>query len=303
MTPNTPLTLGWLWILDRVAMDVYGELFPTASMICKPIEEVLDGEVDALPTRSESGLALEVGDLDFMLGGPPCQGHSNLNNHSRRDDPRNGLYLRMARAAQVLSPSAIIIENVPTVTYDVRKAVQRTIDCLKSLKYTVGAGVVDLSNLGVPQRRRRHIILALQDCEADPQELVDSLESPVCGHVPRTVRWAIGDLEDGTKANTFDSASKPYPINQSRIDWLFDNDETDLPNELRPQCHRSDHSYTAMYGRMLWELPAQTVTTGFNLHRPRQIRASVPQESDHTTRGRQIADTAGFRELQGGSGT
>ena len=249
---------------DRVAMDVYGELFPTASMICKPIEEVLDGEVDALPTRSESGLALEVGDLDFMLGGPPCQGHSNLNNHSRRDDPRNGLYLRMARAAQVLSPSAIIIENVPTVTYDVRKAVQRTIDCLKSLKYTVGAGVVDLSNLGVPQRRRRHIILALQDCEADPQELVDSLESPVCGHVPRTVRWAIGDLEDGTKANTFDSASKPYPINQSRIDWLFDNDETDLPNELRPQCHRSDHSYTAMYGRMLWELPAQTVTTGFN---------------------------------------
>ena len=249
---------------DRVAMDVYGELFPTAKTICKPIEEVLDGEVDAHPTRSESGLALEVGDLDFMLGGPPCQGHSNLNNHSRRDDPRNGLYLRMARAAQLLSPSAIIIENVPTVTYDVRKAVQRTIDCLKSLKYTVGAGVVDLSNLGVPQRRRRHIILALQNCEADAQELVGSLGSPVCGHVPRTVRWAIGDLEDGTKANTFDSASKPYSINQSRIDWLFDNDETDLPNELRPQCHRSDHSYTAMYGRMLWELPAQTVTTGFN---------------------------------------
>ena len=176
-----------------------------------------------------------------------------------------------------------------------RKAVQRTIDCLKSLKYTVGAGVVDLSNLGVPQRRRRHIILALQDCEADAQELVDNLESPVCGHVPRTVRWAIGDLEDGAKTNIFDSASKPYSINQSRIDWLFDNDETDLPNELRPQCHRSDHSYTAMYGRMLWELPAQTVTTGFNCMGARQIRASVPQASDHTARGRQIADTAGFR--------
>ena len=249
---------------DQVAVDVYGELFPTARTVCKPIEEVLDGEVDADPTRSEAELALNVGHLDFLLGGPPCQGHSNLNNHSRRDDPRNGLYLRMARAAQVLSPSAIIIENVPTVTYDVRKAVQRTIGCLKSLKYTVGAGVVDLSNLGVPQRRRRHIILALKDCEVDAQELVDNLASPVCGHVPRTVRWAIGDLEDGTKTNIFDSASTPYSINQSRIDWLFDNDETDLPNELRPQCHRSDHSYTAMYGRMLWELPAQTVTTGFN---------------------------------------
>ena len=249
---------------DPIAMNVYHDLFPDAKTICKPIEEVLDGEIGSRLTRAEADLAHDVGHLDFMLGGPPCQGHSNLNNHSRRDDPRNGLYLRMARAAQVLSPSAIIIENVPTVTYDVRKAVQRTIDCLKSLKYTVGAGVVDLSNLGVPQRRRRHIILALQDCEADAQELVDNLESPVCGHVPRTVRWAIGDLEDGAKTNIFDSASKPYSINQSRIDWLFDNDETDLPNELRPQCHRSDHSYTAMYGRMLWELPAQTVTTGFN---------------------------------------
>ena len=249
---------------DQIAMNVYRDLFPTATTVCKPIEEVLDGEIGSQLTRVEAELAHEVGRLDFMLGGPPCQGHSNLNNHSRRDDPRNGLYLRMARAAQVLRPSAIIIENVPTVTYDVQKAVHRAIDCLESLEYTVGAGVVDLSNLGVPQRRRRHIIVALQDCELDAQELVDSLKSPICGHVPRTVRWAIGDLEDHVKANIFDSASTPYPINQSRIDWLFDNDKTDLPNELRPPCHRSDHSYTAMYGRMAWDLPAQTVTTGFN---------------------------------------
>ena len=245
-------------------MNVYRDLFPAATTICKPIEDVLDGELDSQFTRAEGELAQEVGRLAFMLGGPPCQGHSNLNNHSRRDDPRNGLYLRMARAAQVLRPAAIIIENVPTVTYDVQKAVHRTIDCLKSLEYSVGAGVVDLSNLGVPQKRRRHIIVALQDCELDAQDLVDSLESPICGHVPRTVRWAIGDLEDSAKANLFDSASTPYPINQSRIDWLFDNDKTDLPNELRPPCHKSDHSYTAMYGRIVWDLPAQTVTTGFN---------------------------------------
>ncbi len=249
---------------DQIAMNVYRDLFPTATTICKPIEEVLDGEVGSQLTESEVKLAHQVGPLDFLLGGPPCQGHSNLNNHSRRDDPRNGLYLRMARAAQVLSPSAIIIENVPTVTHDVQQAVQRTIDCLKSLEYSVGAGVVDLSNLGVPQRRRRHLIVALQDRDLEAQAVVDSLQSPICEHVPRSVRWAIGDLEDDAKATTFDSASTPYPINQSRIDWLFDNDKTDLPNELRPPCHRSDHTYTAMYGRMAWDLPAQTVTTGFN---------------------------------------
>ena len=286
---------------DQIAMDVYRELFPTATTICRPIEEVLDGELGSRPTSAESELAYEVGRLEFMLGGPPCQGHSNLNNHSRRNDPRNGLYLRMARAAQVLRPSAIIIENVPTVTHDVQKAVHRTTDCLKSLEYAVGAGVVDLSNLGVPQRRRRHIIVALQDCDLDAQELVDSLGSPICEHVPRTVRWAIGDLEDGVEANIFNSASNPRPINQSRIDWLFDNDKTDLPNELRPPCHRSDHSYTAMYGRMVWDLPAQTVTTGFNcmgqgryVH-PSRRRVITPHEA---ARLQTLPDFVNFKEVQ-----
>ena len=249
---------------DNIAMEVYRDLFPFATTICEPIENVLDGELDSKPTGSEAKLAHEIGQLDVVLGGPPCQGHSNLNNHSRRDDPRNGLYLRMARAAQILWPSAMIIENVPTVTHDTQKAVHRTIDCLKSLDYTVGTSVIDLSNLGVPQRRRRHIILALRDCGTDAQDLIDSLSSPVCNHVPRSVRWAIGDLEDRTTATIFDSASTPYPVNQSRIDWLFENDATDLPNDLRPPCHRSNHSYTAMYGRMTWDSPAQTVTTGFN---------------------------------------
>lgn len=249
---------------DPIAMKLYSDLFPTANPVCCPIEKVLDGEIGSQLTEIETKLAHKVGSLDFMLGGPPCQGHSNLNNHSRRDDPRNGLYLRMARAAEVLRPSAIIIENVPTVTYDVQKAVHHTIDWLDSLEYTVGTGVVDLSKLGVPQSRRRHLIIALRDFEVDVQEFVDSLQVPVCEHVPRTVRWAIEDLEDDEKATIFDTASTPYPVNQSRIDWLFDQDKTDLPNEYRPPCHRSDNSYPSMYGRMVWDLPAQTVTTGFN---------------------------------------
>ena len=285
---------------DQIAMNVYRRMFPGATTVCKPIEEVLDGEIGSQATGKEADLAHEVGQLDFLVGGPPCQGHSNLNNHSRRDDPRNGLYLRMARAAEVLRPAAIIIENVPTVTYDVQKAVQRTIDHLHSIEYAVGDGVVDLSNLGVPQKRRRHIIVAFQDCNSNPQDLVDSLKAPICKHIPRTVRWAIADLEDEVGANAFDSASRPYPINQSRIDWLFDNDAIDLPNELRPPCHRSDHSYTAMYGRMQWDLPAQTVTTGFNcmgqgryVH-PSRRRVITPHEA---ARLQALPDFVDFRSV------
>ncbi len=249
---------------DQIAIDAYSTVFPTATTICKPIEQILDGEIGSPSTVAEAELAHQVGQLDILLGGPPCQGHSNLNNHSRRDDPRNGLYLRMARAAEVLCPSAIVTENVPTVTFDVRNVVHQTIEKLREIEYTVGEGVIDLSNLGVPQKRHRHVIIAVRDCDVDPQELVKKLESPVCEHVPRSIRWAMEDLEDVARSNLLDSPSQPYPANQSRIDWLFENDEINLPNELRPLCHRSDHSYTAMYGRMVWDLPAQTVTTGFN---------------------------------------
>lgn len=285
---------------DHIAMDVYRGLFPLATAICEPIENILDGEIDSRPTRSETKLIHKVGQLDVVLGGPPCQGHSNLNNHSRRDDPRNGLYLRMARAAQVFWPSVIVIENVPTVTYDTQKAVHRTIDCLESLEYAVGTSVIDLSNLGVPQRRRRHIILAMRECDADAQDLVYRLSSPVCSHVPRPIRWAIGDLEDRTATTIFDSASTPYPRNQSRIDWLFEKNKTDLPNHLRPPCHQSDHSYTAMYGRMVWDLPAQTVTTGFNcmgqgryVH-PSRRRVITPHEA---ARLQTLPDFINFEEV------
>ena len=249
---------------DQIALDAYSTVFPTATTICKSIEQILDGEIGSPSTVAEAELAHQVGQLDILLGGPPCQGHSNLNNHSRRDDPRNGLYLRMARAAEVLCPSAIIIENVPTVTFDVRNVVHQTIERLKEIDYTIGEGVVDLSNLGVPQKRHRHVVIAVLDCDIDPQDLVEKLESPICEHVPRSIRWAMEDLEDVARSKLFDSPSQPYPANQSRIDWLFENDEINLPNYLRPPCHRSDHSYTAMYGRMVWDLPAQTVTTGFN---------------------------------------
>ena len=270
---------------DPIAVGVYQSCFPNAKELCAPIEEVFPGDIGSPHTAPEAKAARDVGPLDLLLGGPPCQGHSNLNNHSRRDDPRNALYLRIARAVEVLCPSAVIAENVPTVTHDVQKAAQRTIQALQHLGYTIGEDVVDLSNLGVPQKRRRHVIVALRDCDLHPRVVLESLKYPICRHVPRTVRWAIQDLEDQVKSTVFDSPSQPLPVNQSRINWLFDNEELDLPNELRPPCHRSEHSYTAMYGRMAWDSPAQTVTTGFNcigqgryIH-PSRRRTITPHEA------------------------
>ncbi|MDE2688510.1 MAG: DNA cytosine methyltransferase [Chloroflexota bacterium] len=249
---------------DEVAIEVYRASFKNARIECKPIEEMFDGKSDSSPTDTESALQSEVGQLDILLGGPPCQGHSNLNNHSRRDDDRNGLYLYMARAAELLRPSAIIVENVPTVTSDVRESVKKTVERLEEVGYKSEQTVVDLWKLGVPQKRRRHVTIAALDHSIDLQAILDELKEPICEELPRGVGWAIGDLKDAIRPQLFDSPSQPQAHTRIRIDWLFENDEFDLPNEHRPECHQTEHSYTAMYGRMSWDAPAQTVTTGFN---------------------------------------
>ena len=270
---------------DEVATEVYRVSFENARIECKPIEEMFDGESDSSPTDTESALRSEVGQLDILLGGPPCQGHSNLNNHSRRDDDRNGLYLYMARAAEVLRPSAIIIENVPTVTRDVRESVRKTVDRLEEVGYKSEQTVVDLWKLGVPQKRRRHVTIATLHDSIDVQAIIDDLKEPICQHLPRSVGWAIGDLKGVERSRMFDTPSTPSADNQKRMKWLFDNEKDDLPNDHRPPCHQSEHSYTAMYGRMSWDAPAQTVTTGFNsmgqgryVH-PRDRRVITPHEA------------------------
>jgi DNA mismatch endonuclease (patch repair protein) len=47
------------------------------------------------------------------------------------------------------------------------------------------------------------------------------------------------------------------------MEWLLKNGKYDLPNRLRPKCHHGSHSYTSMYGRLSWDYPAQTITTGY----------------------------------------
>ncbi len=96
-----------------------------------------------------------------------------------------------------------------------------------------------------------------------PQEILGGLGGGCAGHI-RTVEWAIGDLEDVEPVAAFDRPSTPSPENRERIDKLFDEDIHDLDNDDRPPCHRDKkHTYRSMYGRLWWDQPAQTITTGF----------------------------------------
>lgn len=212
---------------------------------------------------------------DILIAGPPCQGHSNLNNHSRRSDPRNNLYISVAAYAAVLNPKMIAIENVQTVIHDKSGVVDRTKTLLRSLGYLTEEVTINGLSLGMAQTRKRHFLIAKKRSCISLSSIIDEYKNNF--PFPRPVSWCleiaprIYDCE-----NEFYLPSKLSQDNQARVDWLIDNDEYDLPNSLRPICHQGVHNYKSIYGRLNWDMPAGTITTGF--HSPGRGRYVHPRE-------------------------
>jgi DNA mismatch endonuclease Vsr len=171
----------------------------------------------------------------------------------------------------------VILENVPTIEHDAGEVLSHASNALEAAGYSIAEAILDLSVFGVPQRRKRHILLATLLDSPDLAEVLS--EPPRCGdHEARTVQWAIGDLAKITRGTGLDVASVPNRLNRERIQWLIDHDRYDLPNNLRPRCHQGLHSYVSMYGRLRWNAPAQTITTGFgSMGQGRFVHPSLPR--------------------------
>jgi DNA (cytosine-5)-methyltransferase 1 len=245
-------------------LSAYGRNFAPIYAESRPIEEILDSPLRSRLSASERALKRKIGDLDLLVGGPPCQGHSDLNNHTRRQDPKNRLYERMARAAEVLGPRHIIIENVPGVRHDKARVFDRTVSVLLQLGYRVDAHKIGAHILGVPQRRNRAVLVASSKSAVGDGFLRRVVKE--FAQAERSVAWAIGDLCDMVSNNPLDQITQVSEESQRRIDWMFENDVFDLPNRMRPDCHKTkSHTYKSVYGRLFWDRPSWTITTGFQV--------------------------------------
>lgn len=241
------------------ALSLYERNFQNHISMHDPIERIIDGELGDPLSESEKQFVQTVGSIDMVIGGPPCQGNSDLNNHTRRTDPRNLLYLKMVRCVEILKPQSVIIENVPGVQHDTHSVVQLARQALIDMGYTVDSGTMDMSTIGIPQKRKRFFMIASLKKEISFQNAIISNMLPT-----RNVSWAINDLLDVTGESVFDTTAHSSSINQERMQYLFDHDLYDLPNSERPDCHRlKQHSYNSVYGRMHWDAPAPTITGGF----------------------------------------
>lgn len=250
--------------LDDDVMKVYEANHVGARIRVADVASLFDGEVGKSRTKVERSIRQTVGRIDVLLGGPPCQGHSDLNNRTRRRDPRNALYLLMARAAEVLTPKVVVVENVVPVQHDEDGVLEKTTNALTTAGYETAGRIVDLRRVGVPQRRRRFLLIASKVPGIKPVSLLEELATDLSSHPDRSVRWAMYDLLEIRSEKAYDRASRASSTNAARMAYLFEKDLYDLPNDQRPKCHRDgDHSYVSMYGRLRWDEPAQTITTGF----------------------------------------
>lgn len=220
------------------------------------IENLISNNPGDPLSDAEFSLQKKLQNVDILLAGPPCQGHSRLNNHTRLIDPRNKLYLKVIRFVELCRPQFIIIENVLNIKYDANNVLKNSADFLETLGYNVNNITVKTVEFGVAQNRVRHIQIASLD------NFDISLEQYKSSSVLKNV---IDDIMDNYKQSTeiFDTPS--VTKHQERIDHLFDNELYDLPDELRPDCHKhKKHTYYTSYGRLKWDEPGSTITRGFS---------------------------------------
>ncbi|WP_339494081.1 DNA cytosine methyltransferase [Pseudomonas sp. RA_105y_Pfl2_P56] len=245
--------------INEAALSVYQQNISPSFSSSLPIESYVDGDLGAKVTSAEKALIDKIGRIDFVFAGPPCQGHSDLNNHTRRDDPKNQLVLRVARFAELFRPKFLVIENVPGIKHDRLGSLLDAKKALSALGYSLDETLMRAEKFGVPQARKRFFLVAVLDGESDLSSLDMSHESQ-----SRDVAWAITDLLGTSATDIFDTSAVHSQENKRRIKFLFEHGLYDLPNSERPSCHRDKkHSYTSVYGRMHWNKPSQTITTGF----------------------------------------
>jgi DNA (cytosine-5)-methyltransferase 1 len=254
--------------LDAEALAVYRRHNQTRRVTTDSVAQLIDYRVDGEgldceflyePEAVEPAWRDLVGGVDVLLAGPPCQGHSNLNNRTRYSDRRNRLYLTAPAMAVALGAPIVMIENVRAVIHDRRQVVQSAEALLRRAGYEVTSAVVKAAEVGWPQRRERFFLVARRD--RPPLPLLEVVKA--FRDAPRDLWWAIGELEDEPNDGYMTQQPEFSAENWRRIDWLFDHGAFDLPPSERPDCHRDGTTYNAVYGRLYADRPAPTITTGF----------------------------------------
>ena len=175
----------------------------------KPICEPIDDDLIRMVQK-------DYGPFDIVVGGPPCQGFSTAGKRAL-DDERNSLVLAFLRAIEITNPKIFVMENVTGFkTFQNGKIHEEVVRFAKKLGYQVRSAIVLASLSGVPQRRKRFLLVG---SKVGPFQFPGEAEFPSEGNLFNSdgideltlERFFIQKPDDGIEAWTFNDATSDLP--------------------------------------------------------------------------------------------
>lgn len=242
---------------------------------------------DLCPREFRLSVGIEPGDLDVLVGCPPCQGFSRLRNGNGEDDPRNDLVLRYLDYVREFMPKFVLFENVPGLTrteygqkfYTKLLAGLRQLQFNGTLGYELIEQEVDAADYGVAQHRKRVIVVGGREgktpsfpmkthCRPNRSDLtIGSF------HRWRTVRDEIAEFpvlvagENGEGSGRYPNHIAPKTgdkvLQFIRAVPHDGGSRADVPKDMWLDCHtKYPGGYKDVYGRAAWDYPSNTITSG-----------------------------------------
>lgn len=263
--------VGHVEIWDA-ANKIYQENFTNSRLLEKDINDVKKEDIEKWKEK--------FGDIDIIIGGPPCQGFS-LAGKRDPEDARNKLYKQYVHVVAGIRPKVFVFENVAKMTSMKTKSgklfLEEILSEFESVGYTVVHKIVNAYEYGVPQSRERVILVGVRNSlrnkfvfnrapfgeedKSGQMTLFDSIQ-PI-----RTFRSATGDLEklENGEMSSNDPLHWAIVHPQHVIEWLVDVPEGMSAHENPNPEKRPPSGFNTTYKRNVWDEPCSTISTNFNM--------------------------------------
>ena len=249
--------------VDSTVAETYRRNNPGTRFVNADLRSVSDDDIRTLAGATPRRELL-------LAGCAPCQPFSKQRQRNGRGDRSDAaLIVEFARLVKALRPGAVLMENVPGIESDLgQRSLSYFLETLRHCGYDSDRLVLNACEFGVPQHRRRYVLLALLDAPA----LLPRTAGAPFGVRNLTVRQAISHFPSICAGQTCPFIPNHYaarlsPLNMERIRStpIDGGGRRDWPEELALRCHRrTGQGYSDVYGRMWWDRVAPTLTSRCN---------------------------------------
>lgn len=283
--------------IDEVAAESYKANHPATPVLLRDVRDVSAREL-----RS----SVKQRTVDLIAGCAPCQGFCSLNKYEDTNG-QNELVLTMGDLVREIGPTAVLMENVPGLIDQGKPIFESFLRRLARAGYLSTYGIVQMADYGVPQYRRRLVLVAGYGFR--PMLPFPTHTKSLSGHTFQkpwvTVRDAIGALKGPVSLSTARRRGGPRRFNWHIVRDLQSQTKRrlrvavpgktwlDIDEHIRPECHRSEYKgFTNTYGRMSWDDVAPTITGGCTT--AARGRFGHPDRRRYTISVREAAILQGF---------